>query len=487
MSLTVQIDRESKTAIYQQIAEQIKERIGDGRLPAATRLPPVRRLATDVGVTRLTVQNAYAELQSDGWVEATVGRGTFVRPQPRTGLNDNGLRAGSPESAIRYMIQLENTAGVRSLAVATPDPQLFPADEFWAAIAAQRDDLLSLTTYPPSQGHPTLRIALCDYLRGRGIDAHPDELLITSGASQGLALTARALTRPGDTVLVEQPSYVSFIHALKAHGLTPISVPMDDEGPNLALLERLVVQQRPRFFYTVPTFQNPTGLCMSLARRQELLALSKRHGLMLLEDDIYAPLAYDGPPPPPLKALDSDGLVIYTSSFSKTFMPGLRIGYVMAQSPLAERLLSLRRADDLCGVALLQCTLAHFLRDGGMKRHMRRVLPVYRDRRDALISALQNTMPAGVSWTHPAGGYSNWLTLPSEYRFQGLQQTALEQGYAFSPGQSFLAEPSGQQHLRICFGNQPPAAIQSGVELLSRLIREQMTRISPPGDWTPLV
>jgi len=487
MSLNLQIDRGSKTALYQQIAEQIKDRIAGGGLPATTRLPPVRRLATEIGVTRLTVQNAYAELQSGGWVEATVGRGTFVSPQMRTALPGDGLGNPSPESVIRNIIHLEGVTGVRSLASASPDPRLFPADEFWAALSGQRDDLLRMTTYSPSQGDPTLRVALCEHLREQGIHASPDELLVTNGVSHGLALIARALTRPGDVALVEEPTYVGFLHSLKAHGLTPISVPMDEEGPDLTVLERLVVQQRPRFFYTVPTFQNPTGHCMSLGRRKELLALAKRHGLMLVEDDIYAQLAYDEPPPPSLKALDDEGLVVYASSFSKTFMPGLRLGYVMAQSPLAERLLSLRRADDLCGVALLQRALAHFLQDDGMKRHLRRVLPVYRQRRDAALNALQGAMPPGVVWTRPSGGFCTWLTLPEPYGFDGLQQAALEQGYAFAPGASFLAEPTARRHLRICFGNQPPETIQSGIELLARLIREQMERLPTPGDWTPLV
>ena len=487
MSLTLQIDRESKTPLYQQLADQIKDRIGDGRLPPGTRLPPVRRLAEDVGVTRLTAQNAYAELQSGGWVEATVGRGTFVSQHVQDGRIPGQLADPTPESAIRDIIRLEGSAGVRSLASASPDARLFPADEFWGALTGLRGDLANMISYIPSQGEPVLRVALCDHLRERGIDAHPDQILVTSGASHGLALAARALARPGDAVLVEEPTYVGFLHSLKAHGLTPISVPLDDEGPEPEALERLIAQQRPRFFYTVPTFQNPTGRCMSLARRKQLLALCKRHGVMVVEDDIYAQLAYDNAPPPPLKALDEDGLVVYVSSFSKTLMPGLRLGYALAPSPLAERMLSLRRADDLCGAPILQRALARFLQDDGHKRHLRRVRPVYRERRDAAMAALQRSMPPGVRWTRPAGGFCTWLTLPPEHGFSGLLQAALEQGYAFAPGASFQAEPGSQQHIRVCFGNQTPQTIRAAIELLAALIREQMERPQGPGEWMPLV
>ncbi len=487
MSLNLQLDRGAKTPLYQQLAGQIKERIGDGRLPPGTRLPPVRRLAEEMGVTRLTAQNAYAELQSGGWVEATVGRGTFVSRHVQADRFRSQLDHPTPESAIRDIIRLEGSAGVHTLASASPDARLFPADEFWGALTSLRSELPNMVSYIPSQGEPALRVALCDHLRERGIDAHPDQILVTSGVSHGLALAARALARPGDAVLVEEPTYVGFLHSLKAHGLTPISAPLDDEGPDLEALERLIAQQRPRFFYTVPTFQNPTGRCMSLARREELLALCKRHGLMVVEDDIYAQLAYDEAPPPPLKVLDEGGLVVYAGSFSKTLMPGLRLGYALAPSPLAERILSLRRADDLCGAPILQRALAGFLQDGGHKRHLRRALPIYRERRDAIMAALQRSMPPGVTWTRPAGGFCTWLTLPAGHGFSGLLQAALEQGYAFAPGASFLAEPGPQQHVRICFGNQTPQTIRTGIELLAALIREQMERPPGPGEWTPLV
>ena len=492
MSLGLDLQRHAGLALYRQIADQIKDRICDGRLPAGARLPTVRQMAADAGVTRLTVQNAYGELQGDGWIEATVGRGTFV--SSTAGMHPELSEFGrdvTPDAVIQDIVQLDQVSGVRSLASASPDASLFPGDEFWAAIGSLKDDAASMASYGPSQGDPQLRVELAEWLRGRGFAPSPDEILITAGAAQGLSLVAQALARPGDTVIVERPTYLGILHTLRMQGIEPLSVPLDDEGPRLELLERLIVQQRPRFFYTVPSFQNPTGMNMSAARRSELVTLCRRHGVLVVEDDLYGRLAYDAPPPPALKSLDQADLVVHIGSFSKIFMPGLRIGYVVAPPLLHERLLSLRRAADLCSPTILQRALVEFMRSGGLKRHLRRVLPVYKSRRDRCMSALRRHMPREVEWTRPKGGFCTWLTLPERYPFDDLQQAMLEHGWAFAPGEAFLTEAESQYHLRLCFGNQDADVTRTGVELLGRLIQERMERVGANlpefRDWTPIV
>ena len=490
--MNLQLERESNVALYHQIAEQIKDRIADGRLPPGAQLPTVRQLAAEAGVTRLTIQNAYGELQSGSWIEATVGRGTYVSRtiNPARRVANIGLDV-SPDAVINDIVQLHDVAGLRSMASASPDATLFPAQEFWSALGAVASDLAAVVNYGSSQGDPDLRIELAKWIKERGIDAEPEQILVTNGAAQGLSLVAQALTRPGDVVAVEQPTYLGFLHTLKAQGLQTVAIPMDQEGLELDALERIITQQRPRFLYTIPTYQNPTGACMSLARRRQLIDLSERYGLIIVEDDIYGRLAFDGLPPPSLKALDRSGLVIHAASFSKLFMPGLRIGYVAAPSPLSRQLLSLRRATDLCSPPLLQRALAIFLRDGAMKRHLRRVLPVYRERRDTAMAALGRYMPPGVTWTKPAGGFCSWLTLPSEHLFGDLLQESLRAGWAFAPGEAFLTGRSAHQHVRLAYGHQPPDAIRSGIEVLAHLIDARL-RHSPQKqvvaeDWTPLV
>ncbi len=335
MSINLTLQRNGGGSLYVQIASQIRDCIADGRLPVGTRLPTIRQLASDAGVTRLTVQNAYQELQNEGWVEATVGRGTFVSRTARERRMVTTIgQDTSPDAVINDIVQLDQDVGVQSLANASPDPTLFPVAEFWAALERQKPDTQSLTTYNSSPGDPRLRVALVDWLGERGIDLTPDALLVTAGVTQGLALISQALARPGEAVLVEEPTYVGLLHTLRAHGLRPVGIPMDSEGLDLALAERVMSHERPRFLYTIPNFQNPTGSCMSVRRRQDLLSLARTHGLYIVEDDIYARLSYDGPAPGTLKALDKDDLVVHVSSFAKLFMPGLRLGYVAAPAAL---------------------------------------------------------------------------------------------------------------------------------------------------------
>lgn len=491
MSLDFQVDRTSSVALYQQIIEHLKARISDGRLPAGARLPTVRQLASDLGVTRLTVQNAYAELQAAGWIESTVGRGTYVSHDVNGHSFGRGMVALTPDGVINDILQLNQIVGLRSMASASPDARLFPAGEFWSTIADLQSDAAAMVSYSSSQGDPQLRVEISQDLGERGIDVTPDEVLVVAGVTQGLALISRTLAQPGDNILVEKPTYLGLLHTLKLHNVNAIGVPFDDEGPALAALEQAILQHRPRFFYTVPTFQNPTGRCMSLERRLALLDLCATHGVIIIEDDIYGRLAYDTPSPPPLYALDKRGQVIYVSSYSKVLMPGLRLGFVVAPQRWADRMLSLRRASDLCSPTLLQRALAHFLRSGGLKRHLRRVLPIYRERRNTLVAALQRNLPPSIHWEPPQGGFCAWLTMPSYHPFSDLEQALLRQGWAVTPGEVFLAEPSQQKSIRLCFGTLTPDAINAGVDAVSLAIRERLAALTEPattrGNWTPLV
>jgi DNA-binding transcriptional MocR family regulator len=230
------------------------------------------------------VQTAYAELHSNGWVESTVGRGTFVSPQPPA--LPPAADAGNPPTVAGVIGDiLQASQGVRSLASASPDPALFPADEFWACLAHQRDAATTLAGYGPGQGDARLRMALVEVLRERGVAATAGEILVTAGVTQGLALAIAALAQPGDVVLVEQPTYIGFLHQLRSAGLQPVGVPLDEGGLRLDVLERLAAQLRPRLLYTVPSFQNPTGLCADRERRDQVLVLARTHARRLVQVD----------------------------------------------------------------------------------------------------------------------------------------------------------------------------------------------------------
>lgn len=486
------LNRSDSTPLYRQIVDQIKEEIASGRLPAGAQLPTVRQMADDLSVTRLTVQSAYAELQSAGWLEATVGRGTFVSSQAPTQLRWSSANgAATPAAVIGDILQMGPAQGVRSMASASPDPELFPAAEFWSCLAEQQRQAAFVVGYGPAQGDAMLRIELAAQLAERGVQAAPDDVLVVSGVTQGVALAALALTQPGDFVLVEQPTYVGFLHILRAQGLQPIPVAVDSEGPLPEAIEQMAMLHRIRFFYTIPSFQNPTGYCMSPVRKVKLLELAERFGFHIVEDDLYGLMAFDGAPPAPLKALDTTGRVIYATSFSKTLMPGLRIGMLAPPPALRERLTSLRIAADLGSPLLLQRALATFLHRGEFRRHLRRVLPLYRERRDAAMRALEASMPASVQWTRPGGGFCCWLTLPRHHGMADVPRKVLQQGWAIAPGSVFLTGTEGGHNLRLCFGGLSVEGIRRGVEIVSQVIREQLVIDAPApaaiSEWMPLV
>jgi DNA-binding transcriptional MocR family regulator len=492
MTLAIELDRTSRVPIYQQIAGHIKELIGTGNLPAGARLPTIRRLADQLGVTRLTVQTAYAELQSGGWIEATIGRGTFVSAQTQAVPSfAAGTPNVTPAAVIGDILQIGHGRTRQSLASASPDPLLFPADEFWACLADLRKQAAAMAGYGPAQGDVQLRVALADHLRDRAIQASPGDILVTSGVTQGLALAAAALAQPGDVVLVEQPTYIGFLHQLRMAGLQAVSVPLDADGIRLDVLDKLAAQARPRFLYTIPTFQNPTGVCTSLQHRRQLLMLAKTHGFYVVEDDLYAAIAYDAPAPPALKALDDQDRVVYISSFSKSLMPGLRLGFLLAPPALQDKVLSLRLAADLVSPSLTQRALAAFLQSGGLRRHLRRVLPIYCERRDALVAAMQANLPPVAHWTCPAGGFCTWLTLPRHHGLTDVVRLMLQQGWEIAPGDVFLAQPSSDQHVRLCFGNLPAEALGRSMRALGQIVREQLATPSPAiqdgGEFAPLV
>jgi DNA-binding transcriptional MocR family regulator len=491
----LELNRQRSQPLYRQIAEQIRVQIGEGRLPAGTRLPTVRQLAETLGVTRVTAQNAYSELQASGLVESTVGRGTFVVGSPQTDeLITAIVKENTPDQVMNTMQLLDQIAGLRSFAYAEPDPAMFPLDDFRLAFNSISDSLQDLMLYASPQGDPALRVEIAAMLGEQGIACVPDDIIVTTGVSQGLSLVTLACldnVNPAirSRIAVDQPVYLGLMRLLTATHVDPVGIAWDTEGPLLAVLEDAVVNQGIKFFYTSANFQNPTGYCMSPQRRADLLALAERHQIYIVEDDSYGLLDYGEIHPKSLKAADKHERVIYLSGFSKIVMPGLRMGYVLAPPELRERLSFMRRTLDLSGSLFLQRAMAHFLHRGRLKVHLRRVLPRYRERRDALLSAMQSTMPAGVEWTRPDGGFCSWVTLPPG-QYDDLYHLSLRHGVAFTPGNAFLVQSDGAVHMRLCFARQSPENINEGIAILAQLIRgdnPNATRLrTMQHDW-PLV
>ncbi len=483
MKLEIRTDRDADRPLYLQIAGSISRLIASGVLGAGERLPTVRELARQLKVSRVTVHNAYSHLQADGLVESTVGRGTFVKGD----AGDDGLRAGriaaggtglperwhGPEDTGLLLL---HDRDLESLALAEPDPRLAPAEEFMDLLKGLSASDLPLLRYGATEGDPKLREILAGRLAVRGIRCEPGEILVTTGSTQALALVVQALARPGEKVLVESPAYFGFLSLLRALEIHAIPVPMDEEGLLPDALERLVLRERPRLLYTTPTFHNPTGVTMTLERRRRVLEVAGRYGLPIVEDDIFHALSYRPGTPAPIRALDERGLVYHVDSFSKSFLPGLRIGYVVAPRAQRRVIASLHYAATLGNAQILQRALALFLDRGRYDAHLRRVVPHYRRRRDALLRALKTTMPRGVSWTEPDGGFCCWVTLPEGVSSDEMFRVALRRGVAFAPGRLFDVQARRPDHARLCFGTLPMERMPQAVSVLATIVKESLGR-----------
>ena len=483
LAVQLELDRASRRPLYLQVVDQIKERIRSGSLPAGTRLPPVRQVAHDLGLTRLTVHNAYAELQADGWIESFVGRGSFVAARPASTIDHGDPLLTAPTSVRRPgeladLLQLSQQPEIISFAQASPAAETFPLREFGRAVqqAITTHDGAALYGYGTSQGDPLLRDQLAVYLLERAVQARPEQIVVVGGAQQGIDLVLRALVQPGETVLVEHPTYLGIIERSEMQAVALHGVPMDAEGIRLDALERAILLHRPRLLYMVPTYHNPTGSTMSPDRQEALLALAARHGLLILEDDIYGALPLDGQAPLPLKARDRAGSVIYLSSFSKVLMPGLRIGMLVPPPHLLDALIAAKRLADLQSPQLTQRALALYLRDVHWGAHLRTVRALYRERRDVMLTHLRRNFPGEVRWTRPAGGLSLWVELPPGVRAMDLYLDAIERGVAFAPGEAFFAEPPATSYFRLSYGPQPADLIVKGIGILSELVHEHVTR-----------
>jgi len=369
--------------------------------------------------------------------------------------------------------------GALSFYYGHPDPEAFPLEELQAAAEATlRRHVPAALLYGPEQGPPLLLNLLCQKLRrDEGLELSREQLFITAGAAQGLDLICRLWARPGDAVLVEAPSYHEAIATLRDYPVRLVAVPLDEEGLVVeALAERLrrlrAEGAHVAFLYTIPTFQNPSGVTMSMARRQALTALARAEKLWIVEDDVYRDLCYEGTVPPSLFELAGGEGVLRLGSFSKTLAPGLRLGWVLAEPEAVARLTSsgLRRS---AGGAnpFTAYIVAEFCRAGHLEPHVARLVARYRARRDAMLDALAATMPPGVTWTRPRGGFFVWLTLPEPLTAREVLAAAEARGITFPLGELFFVEGGGERNIRLPFSYISPADIARGMDILGQAIR----------------
>ena len=384
-------------------------------------------------------------------------------------------------------VQAAGPPGTISFIYGLPDPVTFPVEDLRRAadqVLHERPELA--LQYGPEQGYGPL----IDYIRDKvrreeGLVLERPQIMLTGGSAQALDHLCTLFTRPGDCVLVEAPTYHESLQLFRDHGLHPLQVPIDEDGLQVealaARLEALTREDRAgaRFLYTIPNFQNPSGITLAASRRQAVLDLAARYGLLVVEDDVYRDLAYEGHVPPSLFALDGGRRVLRIGSFSKILAPGVRMGWLMGPVAHIERLVgSGLRCMGGGANPLMANILAAYCREGRLERHIEQLRRVYRERRDAMLAALAVAsaagMPEGVSWTRPGGGFFLWLRLPASLRAAEVAARAREARLLIPVGDPFFAETPTGPYLRLAFSYVTPDKIEEGIQILAQVVRSTL-------------
>ncbi|OYD07319.1 PLP-dependent aminotransferase family protein [Paludifilum halophilum] len=466
--------REGNVPVYRQIADHIKEKIASGQWPVGSRLPSQRVLARDFGVNRSSVVTALEELAAEGILEGRVGSGTRVvndtwsllpsLPPDWSSMVDAGIH--SPNlSMIRKINEEEFTPRMIRLGTGELSPEWYPRESMGRVLQRVSRKIVSLG-YEEPKGLLPLRQEISRYLASIGITAAPSSILVVSGALQALQLISLGLLEKGSTILLEKPSYLFSIRVFQSAGMKLTGFPFRREG----LRMDRVRHARASLYYTIPSFHNPTGALMSEERRRELLASCERERLPLIEDDVYRELSLDGPVPPPLKARDSKGTVLYLGSLSKVLAPGLRIGWVVGPEPVIDRLADIKMQTDYGSSTLSQWVAAEWLAEGSYRAHVERVRKELRKRRADADRILRKYWGDWADWELPAGGFYIWVRFRKPLPLHRLFEQALRRGVLLNPGS--LYDPGDRSHLRLSYAYAPRREWERGVRIVADLLRD---------------
>ena len=380
-------------------------------------------------------------------------------------------------SEVRDLMSVTGRADVISFAGGLPYVGGVPV----ADVSAVMEEVLTegfdeALQYGETEGREDLKVRLVELMAEEGIRAEPEHLLVTTGSQQGLDLLARVFVDPGDVLALEGPTYVGALAAFRPNGPDIWTVPLDEDGMLIEPLEERLASPgsaRPKFIYVVPTFQNPSGVTMSAARRERLLDLAERYDLLVVEDNPYGLLRFEGSSVEPLAASDS-GRVIYLGTLSKIVFPGIRVGWVLAPPPILDKLIKLKQGADLCSSTLNQMFAEGYLGRGLWKRNVEALKPIYLSRRDTMLRALEKHFPTEARWTRPQGGLFIWATLPGYLDTSKMLPLAIDQKVAFVPGSAFYADASGANHMRLNFSFPSEDSIREGIKRLGKVVKKEM-------------
>jgi 2-aminoadipate transaminase len=383
-------------------------------------------------------------------------------------------------SAMRDLMAITARPEVISLAGGLPDTSTFPPQSFAAQMTRiAQESAAEALQYGPTEGFEETKDCILEVMGAEGMLPDPDDIIVTTGGQQAIDLVCKTLVDPGDVVICEAPTYPGAVPVFCSYQADVVQVECDGEGMRIDELERLLGRlrgegRRPKFIYSVPSFQNPAGVTMSIARRQRLVELARQDEILVVEDNPYGLLRYGGEPLPPLYQLDGGDFVIYIGTFSKILSPGIRLGWAVAPPPVMEKIVLGKQAADLCSSTLTQYFVREYFSEGRWQQYIGELVGIYRERRDAMLAALREHFPAEASWTEPEGGLFIWATLPEYIDTGDLLAKALRADVAFVPGQAAYIDERGRNSMRLNFSGVDAAEIREGIRRIGQVIAEQV-------------
>jgi 2-aminoadipate transaminase len=386
-------------------------------------------------------------------------------------------------SAMRDLMALTERDDVISLAGGLPDTTTFPPDSYAALMGiVAGESCARALQYGPTEGVGLLKRCITNVMRAEGMEVDPDDVLVTTGGQQVIDLVCKTLLDPGDVVVAEAPTYPGAIPTFCAYQADVVQVTMDRDGMRVDELQATLDElehrgRRPKFIYTVPNFHNPAGVTLSLERRRELVRIAGERELLVLEDNPYGLLRYEGEPLPTLHSLD-DEFVIYAGTFSKILSPGVRLGWAVAPAPILQKMQIGKQASDLCSSSISQYFVSAYFDSGPWEDYVRSLVEIYRRRRDVMLDALAEHFPREAEWTHPEGGLFIWATMPEYIDTTDLLARALEEQVAFVPGRAAYVDGRGGSAMRLNFSGVGEDQIREGVRRIGEVVREQVAMYS---------
>lgn len=462
------LNKDTDIPLYIQLYEKFKILIEGDQLEQE-KLPSIRSLAKSLGVNNVTIVSAYKLLEKEGYVYSIKGSGTYIKKLPDETIHY--LEEGDMDLMVSGILPIsKNSINFASM---SPTSDLFPIEEFKKVLMEVLDRDAGLAfLYPEITGYDPLRDSISKFLKENyNTIVNKEEILITSGGQQGLDIISKTLITPGDCIFVENPTYSGALSSFKSRGAKIIGIPINENGIDIGSLKSYIKKYRPKFLYIMTNYQSPTTYSYSTENKEELLSLSKEHGFYIIEDDFLTDLNFSENKKMPLKSKDRFDQVIFIKSFSKIFMPGVRIGFITLPNKLFKEIIKAKHTTDISSSGYLQRAFDLYLRQGHWKSHIEKIKTVYSEKYKIMTDGLDNLSQYGISYIKPDGGLSIWLKLPNNIDAINLYNECAEKGLAIVPGKVFFVDDSiYSNYIRLSFGAVTNEEMTEGLRILENIV-----------------